>query len=191
MAELVFSHHPDPQRRADKARWRQRTEVLRSAITDAVARGGFPAPRIALVSETFTSPEQLRPEPGWWVRCCDTLPGPSVAINSSALDESGPVHVLALELDAPRPGQRMQLIGDACALLRPGGCLLVLTDVVALPGSGLVPPRMSQLIEEIQQSTGGLVHLEDITSIAWVQEPWRRGVLLALSTLQLTGRGQA
>lgn len=81
------------------------------------------------------------------------------------------------------PATRIALIREGVDALAAGGQLLIAATVVTLRGQGEFP-IISTLMEELQEATASMLHVEDLTAVRWPGEPLSRGALLDVTTLQ-------
>lgn len=83
--------------------------------------------------------------------------------------------------------ERRALFERARDLLHPGGRLMVLGYVVTA-ASGAENPRISALVEEINDVFGGCIQFDEVQSVQWQGETMSRSVLLGGSSLVSRGR---
>jgi hypothetical protein len=109
------------------------------------------------------------------VRAADSVPAPP---------ESPHAVVVWLEDGGQSAAERGDVLGQALALLHPGGRLVVVGYVVTEP-AGDENPRIGELVEEIMGASHALVHVDELRSVRWGAEPMSRGVLIGLTSLQV------
>jgi hypothetical protein len=62
--------------------------------------------------------------------------------------------------------------------------LVVIATVVAAPGEDRsLLPSMCQLIEELTRATALALHVDEIRSVRWGDEPFIRGVVVSATSL--------
>lgn len=178
--ELGLPGHTPPRRRVQKSVWRQVLGLLREGLTEALLRGEYSSPRVAVFTPGHLLPRQLAGDALWTVTCQGT--GMSPARRAPA-----PGHVGAVVLDGGTVEERMTLLRHVTSTIRPGGTLMVVASVVTVPGSATPAPALGQLIEELTRATGGRLHLDEIRSVRWAAEPLCRGVRLSATLLTRPG----
>lgn len=163
--------HPDPGMRLQKQLWSQLTELLVSAIQAAVAGRNLQAPCIAFQGLPPRMEETLRMGRSW----TSTSPSGPMA------DASSP-HVTVLILGSHQLHEATASIRSAHDRTRPGGSLILICPVVSTEGHDALP--MEDFMESINEGTGTRVHLDDMRSIRWANEPFHRHAFLSLTVLK-------
>lgn len=183
MPDLRTLPNPDPRRRLSKSVWRQAIALVGDALSAALTELSVSAPRVLVLSETVIPGRLLQGDAGraWSVEW-QPLPG-------SAADVRAHHAVAVVVPDGARPGERIEVLRNAVNTLRPGGALVVLANVVVPPGAQVATGGVHDLSEELILASGGCLHLDEIRSVRWADEPFRRGVVLTLT--QLSTRGPA
>jgi hypothetical protein len=167
---------PDAMARARKAVWRQVREAVAGCVRDVRERDGIDLHHTGVVCADPLLAVALEAD-------LDT-PVTPVPLDSDALPD--PLeHIAVLVLPPALAGaERVDLITRAHRRLRGGGSFIVVATVVALPGDrpGAVP-SMDDLVEDLQRGTGQGLHVHEIRSLRWADEPVLRGVLVAGTSL--------
>jgi hypothetical protein len=85
------------------------------------------------------------------------------------------------------PEVRRHELARTAAQLLPGSALIIVGHVVT-EHPDRVNPSIGDLVDDVQQATGGAVQLEELRSLHWPEEPFVRGVVLRFTHL---GQGRA
>lgn len=169
---------PDPLARPRKAVWRQVHRLLVERTTEAAASRPHELGMVSLVGDDASLARALGHDLGVDVR---HVPADLHAEES----EEARDHVVALVLPVGLNGpSRLALLKRVVARVRPGGHLVVVATVVVAPRQQPPsPPSLSHLVRELHDASGMGVHLLDLQSVRWANEPFTRGACLMLSRL--------
>lgn len=177
LVDVTPFSEPDPVARVEKSVWLQVASLLREGLREATRVLPDAAPTVA----TFGVPAELVAH-ALRGSTCELV---DVAPEQARWTGSAPAaHAAVLLLDEGLDsGGRVSAMSTAAGAVRPGGTLLLVAAVVSPPPGDEVCPRMSQLVEELGFATGGLLHVDDMRSVRWADEPLRRGVFLSMTVL--------
>lgn len=178
---LALPGPPDPAAREAKAHHRQLLAELLEPVRTALAAA--PAwQRLALVADDDRLRDVLELETGLSVRVLDAEG------RRSDDDWAGKASELVVVLASGHESaeQFRARLQAAYAELVPAGRLVLLTDVVPLPGADEpVPLSTSQVLGLLVEATGQGLVLEDVKSVRWGREPVHRGLLVAATSIGL------
>lgn len=164
---------PDPRVRPQKAAWRQLRGALTLGIADVIREQSCEPTDISLIGSDGTLAAAVSMDLGRRV----------VVPSDSPVMRDDIVAVTLPEIGSPE--SRIGLLTSAFERTRPTGGIVVAATVVARSGENpRRTPNISQLLEEINITTGTAIHVDAIQSIRWADEPFVRGVILTLTSLR-------
>jgi len=170
----------------EKARLQQRYSMAEKQVHDGLVSYdrddqpiGMPR-RVALLGETRH----------WHLRLARTLR--AEVYGADMVDRPGPdgfprvspgAALVAFRDGGQTTEERLTMLATAHDVLSPGGALVVLAHVVDTE-DGRPNPSIGQLVEEVHEATGHLVHLEEMQSVRWTGDRMTRGVVLRFTSLR-------
>jgi hypothetical protein len=171
---LTFWDHPDPRRAIAKAVWLQRRALMVDAVRACLTEFPIGQPAVTVIGDDERLARALSLDLGVPVtQVIDGRPMPS--------------HVVVAELD-PTEGhqERVDLLSRALSWVRPAGKCVLVATVVAPPGPtrGRVP-SLGQVVRELGLAWRECYHVGDVRSVRWLTEPFVRGVVLTITSLDV------
>jgi hypothetical protein len=171
---LLFWDHPNPQQAVAKAVWLQRREVMAGAALTCLRDFPVDEPKIAFFGRDEDLANALSLDLG-------------IAVTPGLDEARAPAHVVVTELD-PVLGhrERVDLLAQAFAWLRPAGKCVLVGTVVAPPGRNR--GRMAsagQLVRELGLAWRESFHVDEFRSFRWLTEPFVRGLVLTITSLDV------
>ena len=173
-AALTFWDHPDPRRAIAKAVWLQRRAVMTDAVRACLPQFPIGQPAVTVLGDDEHLARALSLDLG-------------IAVTNVVDGRPMPSHVVVAELD-PADGhqERVDLLSRAFSWVRPAGKCVLVATVVAPPGPNRGRlPSLGQLVRELGLAWRETYHVDDIRSVRWLTEPFVRGVVLTITSLNV------
>ncbi len=105
------------------------------------------------------------------------------ALEPTPDDEPSPEALVVWFADGQSEVVRHALLTRARDLLHPGGVLIVVGYAVTVPG-GPPNPSVSELVVELGDVFGAMLHVEELRSVRWRGDSLSRGVILTATSLR-------
>ena len=176
LGELV-TDQPDLTARSRKGAWLQMRRLVSESLAAAVESQPFGSLHATLVG----GDERL-------ARAAEADCAVAVGYAATVADvpPRSSEHVAIVLLPQVAAAERVELLRAAHRSVRPAGVLVIVATVVVVPGEhrSLIP-SMRQLVEELNDASGLAVHVDELRSVRWNEEPYVRGVILSATALSL------